>query len=87
MLRVKGDIVETSKNARFPISHAKRALRAVEHCRATKTTFTPNGSRLKLGYFQVDRIDHNGNVKAGCHFVKYEQIARIASEIRAWCEG
>lgn len=84
MLRVKGDVIESSQHANFPVLHGYLALKIIEKCRANKETFRKNGHSIKLGYFEIDSIDHNGNVKAGCHFVKYEQIARIANDINEW---
>ncbi len=31
--------------------------------------------------FEIDSIDHNGNVKAGCHFIKIAQIRRIEQQV------
>jgi hypothetical protein len=83
MVRIKGEDIQTSQNATFPIKHAKLALKIIENCRKNKEIFKKNGRSIKLGYFEIDSIDHNGNVKAGCHYVKYEQIERIADQVKA----
>jgi hypothetical protein len=82
MLRVRGDMVQTSQNASFPIEHARLALKIIKRCKANKEKFVPNGKTIKLGHFAIDRIDTNGDVKAGCHFVKYAQIVRIEKDLQ-----
>lgn len=77
--RVKGDTVQTSKGAEFPVSHASRAWAAVQSCRANGTAWERNGQLIRMGLFQIDRIDAEGNVKAGCHSVEYAEVARLAS--------
>jgi hypothetical protein len=84
MLRIKGDVIETSRNASFPCSHGYIALIKIEQCKANSVKYEKNGSSIKLGHFNIDYIDVNGNVKAGCHNVKYQQIDRIANALREW---
>ena len=84
MLRIKGDIIETSRNASFPCSHGYIALLKIEQCKKLGIDYRKNGSSIKLGHFNIDYIDTKGNVKAGCHNVKFEQINRIADELKAW---
>jgi hypothetical protein len=43
MLRIKGDNVETSRDASFPVSHAKRGLALVEAVIASKEEWKRNG--------------------------------------------
>lgn len=81
MLRVKGDDVETSHGAKFPKTHAPLAWRVVKNCVANKRAWQTNGKSIHLGHYQVDKIDINGNLKAGCHLVSYAEIERIAKEL------
>lgn len=78
ILRVRGENVETSRGASVPVSHAKRAWPAIKHCRETKSTWQRNGHAIHVGQFQFYAIDAEGNVKAGCHFVRFEELARLA---------
>jgi hypothetical protein len=81
MLRIIGDEVQTSRGARFPVSHAKRALAFVRKVRETGQAYVRNGRTIHLGPYTLDRIEPDGTVKAGCHVVSWEEIERIASSL------
>ena len=78
MLRIDGNEVVTSRGARFPISHAKRALAFVRKIRESQKAYVRNGHTIHLGPYALDRIEPDGTVKAGCHVVSWEEIERIA---------
>jgi hypothetical protein len=69
-LRIVGENVETSKGAVFPVKHAIEAYDTVKKGIA--------GS--KLGHFTIQKVDKKG-VKAGCHFVEFEEIEKIATQL------
>jgi integrase len=79
MLRIDGDEVVTSRGARFPVSHAKRALAFVRKVCESRQAYVRNGHAIHLGPYTLDRIEADGTVKAGCHAVSWEEIERIAS--------
>lgn len=81
LLRVKNGEVETSRGARFPIEHAKRGLALVESVKASGQAWQKNGHTCHLGHYQIDRIEPNGTVHAGCHVVSWKAIERIKPEI------
>jgi hypothetical protein len=83
LLRIRGDEVETSMGAFFPLSHARRGLLLVESVMASKKPWKSNGHTCHLGHYQIESIDTNGTVHAGCHHVKYEAIERIRPQILA----
>jgi hypothetical protein len=78
MLRIDGNEVVTSRGARFPVSHAKRALAFVRKVRESGQAYVRNGHTIHLGPYAIDRIEPDGTVKAGCHVVTWEEIERIA---------
>jgi hypothetical protein len=78
MLRIIGDEVQTSRGARFPISHAKRGLAFVRKVRESGQAYVRNGHTIHLGPYAIDRIEPDGTVKAGCHVVSWEEIERLA---------
>jgi len=78
MLRIDGDEVVTSRGARFPISHAKRALAFVRKVRQSGQAYVRNGRTIHLGPYALDRIEPDGTVEAGCHVVSWEEIQRLA---------
>jgi len=81
MLRVIGDEVQTSLGARFPVSHALRALTFVRRVRESGQEYIHNGHTVHLGHYVIDRIEPDGTVHAGCHVVKWEEIERIAPQL------
>ncbi len=78
MLRIERDELVTSRGARFPISHAKRALVFVRKVRESGQAYVRNGQTIHLGPYAIDRIEPDGTAKAGCHVVSWEEIERIA---------
>ena len=78
MLRIVGDEVQTSRGARFPVTHAKRALAFVRKIRESGQAYVRNGHTIHLGPYTLDRIEPDGTVKAGCHVVSWEEIELIA---------
>jgi hypothetical protein len=81
LLRVRGNNVETSQGAQFPVAHARLAFPLVKRCHDSGTTWQRNGHRVTLGAFQIDRIDEHGNVRAGCHNVAYDEIELCAQQL------
>jgi len=81
LLRVKGDELQTSQGATVPLDHAKRAFTFIAACRAHGKTFETNGHRIAVGHFQIDSIDAEGNVRAGCHLIAWPEIERIAKQL------
>jgi hypothetical protein len=84
MVRLNNDTIETSQGAQFPAAHGYMALTKIKACKAAAKGWQRNGQNIRLGHFQIDEIDTLGNVKAGCHKVKYAQIIRIESELLTW---
>jgi len=74
-LQVVGDDVVTSHGAVFPVEHARKAFPFI---RAVKERGAEYGATIRLGHFTVDSITANGDVKAGCHFVKWAAIEHAA---------
>ena len=84
MIRLRGDTIETSQGAQFPALHGYVALSFIKSRRKKSESWKSNGHTIKLGHFAIDNIDQFGNVQAGCHKVKYEQIVRIERELKEW---
>lgn len=73
-----GDEVQTSHGARFHTKDGKRAYSILRALRAKGRTFQTNGTKIPVGPWQVDSLDADGNVKAGCHFIKWREIEAFA---------
>lgn len=82
MLRVKGNEVETSLGARFPVEHAFRGLALVRQVRESGQGYIHNGHAVRLGPYIIDRIELNGTVHSGCHVVSWKEIERIAPQLQ-----
>lgn len=79
MLRVKGNEIETSWGARFPAEHARKAWRAISAVYHAGVTWQTNGHKIPLGHFQVDRIESDGTLHAGCHTLSRAEIEHCAA--------
>lgn len=78
LLRITGNEVETSRGARIPVSHAKRGLAFVRKVMASGQEYVRNGHTLHLGHYSIDKITTDGTLTAGCHVIKFAEIARLA---------
>lgn len=78
LLRIRGNTLETSQGASVPLDHAKRVFAAVKRCKDSGATWQRNGETIRVGHFQVDSIDANGNFRAGCHLINWPETERAA---------
>lgn len=78
LLRVKGDVIQTSRGAEVPVSVAPKLWRAIQHVKAGNP-FTLVG--LRVGLFELRNIATNGDVVIGCHSIGYAELSRIALEL------
>jgi hypothetical protein len=78
LVRRVGSRLETSRGVEVPFAQAVIAFHKASRCRRTSTTWHRNGEQLPVGHFQVDAIDAQGNIKAGCHTLQWEEMLRLA---------
>jgi hypothetical protein len=78
LLRRRGKKLETSRGGSAPFSEAVVIYRAATTCRAAGRAWRRNGERMRVGHFELDAIDSHGNVRIGCHFIGYDEMARLA---------
>lgn len=81
-LRLKGEEIETSRGARFPVSHGVKAFAFIQTVMAGQQGWQKNGKTIHLGHYELDSIEPNGDVKAGCHKIKYAQIEALAKQLK-----
>jgi len=79
-MRVKGDLVETSTGAEFPVSHAKKAWPVVKRILDSGQSWQRNGKTIHLGHFQIDSIEA-GVIKAGCHRIQASECRLLATQL------
>lgn len=51
---------------------------------ARRAKYRRNAARYlaaSFGHFSLDSIDAEGNVRAGCHFIRYSELADIAGRL------
>lgn len=77
-MRINGDTLETSHGAQVPLSHAIKAFRFVKLCRERGEAWRRNGRVVRVGHFQIDWIDPQGNFQAGCHYFTWPEVERVA---------
>ena len=80
--------VQTTQGACFPLAHAVRAIRMIRRLKQSRIEtpfvlpdvplFVRNGHSIHLGHYQIDQVDMDGTIKAGCHVVSGEEFERFA---------
>lgn len=83
LLRIKDDQVETTHHASAPIAHALKVWPLLVKARKDGrcVDFGESGKRPSLGHFHADKIDSRGNLTAGCHFIKFEEMEAIHAQV------
>jgi hypothetical protein len=81
LLRIKGDVVETSRGAEFPVEQARRALPIVRSLLKHGRPYERNGHAIHLGHYVIDSIDEEGTIHAGCHTVRRDETERLISNL------
>ena len=81
-LRVKDDEIQTSHGASVPVKTMSRLFPLIVSARANgQDVIFNNGDRPKAGHYRIDNIYANGNIKAGCHLIQFDEIERIAKQL------
>jgi hypothetical protein len=84
LLRVRGDVLETSHGASVPLEDAKRIFSFITRWLAIAPNMPGEKSyraKLPIGRYSLHEVFANGDFRAGCHKIKYEEAARLAAEI------
>ena len=75
---ITGGNLETSQGATVPLPHAVKVFQFVKRCKESGTAWQRNGHTIRVGHFQVDEISPNGNFRAGCHSINWQEVERVA---------
>ena len=70
--------LQTSQGADVPLAHALRAFRFIKLCRAKGQAWQANGKTVPVGHFRIETIRANGDFVAGCHFIEWSEVERVA---------
>ena len=85
LVRRKDDRLETSQGAQVPWLDAVRVFGAAQQHRRMDREWHRNGSQYRVGHFQLDRIEADGTIKAGCHVISYDEMLRLAIQEIPYC--
>jgi hypothetical protein len=61
-----------------PGDDARTAIRFIRAVVRRGVDWKRNGEQCPVGQFQIDRIAANGDIHAGCHFIKWNEIEATA---------
>lgn len=78
LCRRKGERLETSRGAEVPWQHALVVFFKAQRCRRLGKSWHRNGEQVAVGHFQLDAIDEQGNIRAGCHTIGFDEMLRLA---------
>jgi hypothetical protein len=87
---ITGGELQTSQGARVPLVRAVRVFRFCKYFRARALAlgkhdndemWKRNGQTIRVGPYQLDTIYGDGSFKAGCHFIRWPQIAELAQSL------
>lgn len=78
-----GSEVETSMGARFPADHGKRAYRILRKLRNRHESYKRNGHTIRVGHYEVDEMNVEGFIQAGCHHITWEEVETLA-KLAGW---
>ena len=72
------DELRTSQGAAVPWDHAVKAFRFIRLCVEKGEGWQRNGRTVRVGHYQLDRIEPNGDMTAGCHRFAWEAMRELA---------
>lgn len=79
LLRLVDGKIETSWGADVPVSVAPMVWEAANRCRDASMAHEFDRSQApRLGHFTMDKIDADGSIHVGCHFIRYAELQGIA---------
>lgn len=79
MLRVKGDNIETSHHANIPIADAVKLWPLIKRAKKIQHSYVPDS--YYLGGYSLSEIKHNGDIKVGCHYIRFDELEKIAIQL------
>jgi hypothetical protein len=89
--RVTGGTLQTSQGAAVPLAHAFRVFQLLAYCRANGISWQAERGAsdirhrlprtVRVGHFQLDRVDSTGDFIAGCHAIKWDDVAALADSL------
>jgi hypothetical protein len=79
-LRIKDDVIETSRGAKIPLEHAVKFWGLINSWHQKGITYVKNHHSIHLGNYCVNRFE-NDVLTVGCHQIPYSEIQNIANQL------
>jgi hypothetical protein len=79
-LRIKDDVIETSRGARIPLEHAIKFWGLIKAWHEKGTSYVKSNHSIHLGNYAVNRFE-NDILTVGCHQIPYSEIQNIANQL------
>lgn len=70
--------LRTSQGAAVPWEHAVKAFRFIRLCVERGEAWERNGRTVRVGHYTLDRIEANGDMRAGCHRFAWDEMRALA---------
>lgn len=78
LLRVVGDVVQTSRGAEIPVEDAKRLWPVIQRVMKGDRDYEVG---MQLGLYRLTKISRDGSIVVGCHSIDYSEIEGIAKQL------
>jgi len=79
-LRIKDDVIETSRGAKIPLEHAIKFWGLIKAWHEKGTSYVKSNHSIHLGNYAVNRFE-NDILTVGCHQIPYSEILNIANQL------
>ena len=79
-LRIKDDVIETTKGAKIPLEHAVKFWGLINSWHQKGITYTKDHHSIHLGNYAVNRFE-NDVLTVGCHQIPFNEIESIANQL------
>lgn len=79
-LRIKDDVIETSRGAKIPLEHAVKFWGLINSWHQKGITYVKDHHSIHLGNYCVNRFE-NDILTVGCHQIPYSEIQNIANQL------
>ena len=80
-LRINEDVIETTGGVNIPLSDAKLLWPLILHSYKNSYKWTNEDESFKIGYYKLNFIYENGDIKAGCHYIEFSELLKIAETL------
>lgn len=79
-LRIKDDVIETTKGAKIPLDHAIKFWGLINSWHKKGMTYIKDGHSIHLGNYVVNSFK-NDILTVGCHSIPFSEIQNIANQL------